>query len=253
MNTANTPYVVGTKQISTGVYGAPTYSIHQASGSDLPFMELYLAASAALKPEVKRALLTGANVNGSPMSFMSPVLQMLTRYAHNSVHFDSNLYLGGIAHRSTNMAHVKPGAVPGPAYNIPNLIARANAMTVSDIPPVVQLRVLSETFLSNETIFTSPGSIARHTAPNAPIRSIDVVASDSTDINGQHGAFEYRWNVIDSDPTKAQISVDPANPAHATITFQPSSATDRIDVGVFVRKVGGTYYSVPGIISNYVH
>lgn len=241
-NRANTPYVIASKQICD--CGAGALRVHDASGSDLPFIELGMAGLAAFQPSVKQALIA--------RGMLMPTLQALIRYSHRSVGSDEG-YLSSIAHQSALMAHyLRDGAIR-PAYDAGELVDRANSMTLADVPPVVRLDIVSETFSGAETLFTTPGSIARSVAYGSSTRSITVSAAGSHDVSGSTADLEYVWRVISGDSSLARIAVDPAHNARATIEFSPSSSTGRIDVGVFVRKRGGAYYSVPGIVSEYVH
>ena len=128
----------------------------------------------------------------------------------------------------------------------------ANSLNIEDIPPLVQLKVISETFIENEKLFDTPGAIARSVPYNTPTRKIKVTAKDSFDIEGNTEDFEYVWKVLDNSP-HVKITISPNNPSEATLEFSPSSITERIDVAVFVKDRSGKYYSVPGIVSVYVH
>jgi hypothetical protein len=102
MNTANTPYVVGTKQICD--CGAGSLRIHDASGSELALIELGFAGLAAFKPEVKERLRQGVVVDGEKVEMVMPTLQALMRYSHRLVNSESD-YLSGIAHGGVYTAH----------------------------------------------------------------------------------------------------------------------------------------------------
>ena len=123
-----------------------------------------------------------------------------------------------------------------------------NGLSLNDAPPVAKLEVVSETFEGGEKLFDTPASIARSVAKGASDRTITVSAAQSSDAQGSSG-LEYRFVVLDGDGARADVSQDGSR---ATITFHPGNATGRIDVGVFVKRQGGRYYSVPGIVSLYV-
>ncbi len=249
INIANTPYVVETKQIAKA--GTDYYHIHDASGSDLPYVELALVGLASFKPDVKQRLISGTNIGGDNISFLMPTLQMLIRNAHKSVSSDTD-YLSSVAHRSTVMMHYFSNGLPQPAYDPAKLARTASDLSISDIPPLVQLKIISEDFTSDEKLFTTPGSIARKTSFNQS-RKITVSAADSVDIDGNKSAHIYEWRLLDSDPAKARITVSSTDQSTATIEFSSGSSIDRVDIGVFVKANGQKYYSVPGIISLYVH
>lgn len=249
INIANTPYVIGSKQIAKA--GTDYYHVHDASGSDLPFVKIAMLGLASFRPDVKTALQNGPVVNGSRISFLMPTLEAMIRHAHRSVQSEGD-YLSSIAHRSSSMAHYFSGGQPRPEYDPVKLVRITNALTLADIPPLVQLRVVSEDFGGSERYFDTPGAIARNMPMNAT-RSITVSAAGSIDLDGSTSGHEYQWRLLDSPSSGARIAVDASDPSKATITFTSGSSVDRIDVGVFVRKAGGTYYSVPGIISAYIH
>jgi hypothetical protein len=123
-----------------------------------------------------------------------------------------------------------------------------SGMSASDVPPVVRLDVVSESFTDGEKLFTTPGAVARAAGKGVGERTITVSAARSADLTGASG-LEYRFVVLDGDDAHAKISQDGAK---ATITFDPGDAAGRIDVAVFARRAGGRYYSAPGIVSLYV-
>lgn len=247
---ANTPYTIASKQIALA--GTDYYHIHNASGSDLPFVKLVLLALGSLRPDVKAALQNGPTIGGDRISFVMPVVQLLLRNAHRTVNSRSDYLESSIVHRSMDMAHYLSGGLPQPGYDPAKLVRLANSLTTADVPPLVQLKVISEDFAPNERLFDTPGAIARD-IPYGVKRTITVSAAGSVDLDGSTSGHEYVWRLIDSDPTHASIIVDPKDSSKATISFMPGQATDRIDVGVFVRKQNGAYYSVPGIVSAHFH
>lgn len=248
-NSANTPFVIASKQIAK--QGVDYYRIHDASGSEFPFIKLILAGLASFKPEVKQALTQGVTVGGDRVSLLMPTLQMLLRYSHRSVATDSD-YFTSPTHRSAFMAHYFTNGLPQPAYSAKKLITMTNDLTLEEVPPLVRLRIVSETFGDNERVFNTPGAISRSVKYDVPTRTIVVSASGSIDAFGKSENMEYEWRVLDGSAL-AKIVVSQIDPAEATIEFYPASETQRVDVAVFVKKFGGKYYSVPGIISQYIH
>ena len=249
-NIANTPYVISSSQISKA--GTDAYRIHNASGSDLPFIKLLMLGLASLHPDVKQALQNGPTVGGDRLSFLIPTLQMLIRHSHRTIGSESNYLSSPIVHRNMYMAHYLANGLPQPQYDSAKLVRIASNLTLADIPPLARLSVVSENFASDEKLFDTPGAIARNLPVNS-VRTITVSAASSIDLDGSASGHEYAWRLIDSDPSKASIAVDPNDPSRATITFSSGASADRVDIGVFVRKQGGAYYSVPGIISMHVH
>lgn len=248
LNIANTPYIIGSKQISKA--GTDYFHVHDASGSDLPFVKIALLGLASFRPEVKAALQNGPVVNGTRVSLLIPTLEAMIRHAHRSVQSEES-YLSSIAHRSSSMAHYFSGGRPLPAYNPLKLIRITNALSIADVPPLAVVRVVSEDFQGSEKTFDTPAAIARNVGTNVT-RSITVSAARSIDLDGSTSGHTFVWKLLDSDASKATITVNSNDPSQATIQINSGASTDRIDVGVFVKKAGGAYYSVPGIISFYV-
>lgn len=247
-NIANTPYIISSKQIIKP--GTTDYRVHEASSSEMPFVKLALAGLAAFKPEVKQRLKQGVNAEGDEVTFLIPTVQMLLRYSHNSINSNQDYLNSPIVHQGSYMAHVFKDNRPQPAYRASKIVAMANEMSVEDIPPLVRMRVVTETFSSSEKLFDTPGAIARSAPYNSP-RMIVVNAQDSFDITGSGSNMEYEWRVSNSSLANVIVNLD--NPAEATIEFLPASSTQRVDVFVFVKKSGGKYYSVPGVVSSYMH
>jgi hypothetical protein len=236
-NVANTPYVIATRQICD--CGAGFLRIHDASGSEMPFIELGMAGLAAFKPDVKERL--------KEKEALMPTLQALMRYAHRSVSSESD-YLSGSAHPSSYLAHYLDGQNILPAYDARELVDAANSLTLASAPPVVRLSVVSETFSSGEKVFATPGAIARKVSTGSPSREMTVSAESSVNPDGSTGNLEYRFVVLKGQ-SRATVTQDGSE--RASIEFAPGDSRERIDVGVFARKSGGAYWSVPGMISLY--
>lgn len=247
MNTANTPYVVGTKQICD--CGAGSLRIHDASGSELAMMELGFAGLAAFKPEVKERMRQGIVVDGEKVEMVMPTLQALIRYSHRSVGSESEYLSSAAAHASAYTAHYLKNGEIAPAYSALELVNSANSLSVSDVPPLVRLKVISETFSESEKIFTTPGALSRSVASNSGLREMTISAEESANLDGTTGNLTYRFAVLSGSGVK--ITEDPLRKGRAHIEFSPGSSTERADIAVFVKKSGGAYYSVPGIISLY--
>lgn len=245
MNIANAPYAAATRQIARA--GAPDYRIHDASGSDLPYVKLALAGLAAFKPDIKEKLKAGVSQNGDQISLLMPTLQMLIRSAYKP-HTGAPDYLNSPAHRSAVMMHYFANGMPQPAYDSLELVRSANSLDLRDVPPLVQLRVLSDSFDASERLFTTPGAIARRISTGRS-RAITVSARDSISIDDSKGSYEYEWRLLAGDPSRAVIVPDPQDRSKAAITFASGTSTERIDIGVFVRRPGQRYYSVPGMIT----
>ena len=246
MNTANTPYVVGTKQICD--CGAGSLRIHDASGSELALIELGFAGLAAFKPEVKEKLRQGIVVDGEKAEMVMPTLQALIRYSHRSVHSESD-YLSGAAHGGAYTAHYLKNGEIVPAYSASELVDSASSLSVSDVPPLVRLKAISETWSESEKTFTTPGAISRSVAANSGSREMTISAEGSANLDGTTGNLTYRFVVLSG--SGVTITEDALRKGRAKIEFTPGSSTGRADIGIFVKKSGGAYYSVPGMVSLY--
>ena len=248
-NIGNTSYVISSEDIAKA--GTDYYHAHDSSGSDLPFVKIALATLASFRPEVKRSLISGTNIDGKRVSFLMPTLQMLIRHAHRSVSTESD-YLGSVAHDNTSRANYMAGGLPQPSYDSAKLVRLGSELTLSEVPPLVRLKVLAENFTDSEKLFNTPGAIARSVSVGTALRSITISAEDSIDLDGTKSNHMYEWRVLHGDANKIKITKDQSVPGRAVIEFTGGDIWKRLDVGVFVKKQNGKYYSVPGIVSVYV-
>lgn len=239
-NIANTPYLISSEYFTKD---SGNYYANAASGSDLPFVKIAMLALASLRPEVKKAL--------TDSQFLMPTLQMLIRHAHRSVGNETD-YLASAAHDNTSRAHYLSDGLPQPNYNSAKLARLANELTLSEVPPLVRMKIVSENFIDSEKLFNTPGALARTVlASAASYRTIKISAEDSIDLNGNKSNHLYEWRVLKGGG-KVKIIKDANNPSTVTIEFTSGSNIERLEVRVFVKKADGKYYSVPGIISVYV-
>lgn len=229
---ANTPYMI----ISQG-----------SSGSDQPFVHAAAAILAAFTPETKAFLRHN--------HLISPTVQMVFRRSTHLVERDGD-YLKGAAH---------PAVFQASDIDLPAMISRANALTPDDIPPNVVLTVLEESVaqpgidhfnqVGAETLFDTPGAIARIVRSTAHTKRLVVSAEQTRDPNGRPLAF--RWAVLRGDA--ARITVRPLNanaskaelivPWHeqAPVPGRPDLASSRVDIGVFADN--GSEISAPAFVS----
>ncbi len=236
----NVPYVTNTAKIEgTG----PSMYYTASSGSDRWFVRAYLLASAAFKPEVKRALITS--------KMWAPTIQAITRRSMVGVDNDND-YMSYYAQGSTLMSQYSPN-LNDVTYNIDymGILNRSQALSVETIPPLVVLSIVSEDFGVTEQNFTTDQSISRYVATANQTRTIKVDASGTHDTTGSSANITYVWRVIRGDASKVTITPDANNPAIATLQFKNQVGPERIDVGVFAKKVGGDLYSMPGLITVY--
>ncbi len=241
-NIANTPYVISSESLQKNNDNG-TYFSHNASGSDLPFIKIAMLGLAAFKPAVKKSL--------KDSSHLIPTLQMLVRYAHRSVGSDSDYLGSAAAHADVYHANYLSSGLPLSTYDPSKLVRMANELNIGDVPPLVQLKVVSEDFTDGEKLFNTPGAIARKVVAGT-FRAITISAEDSFDLGGNKLNHVYEWRILKGDKDEVKIILG-QNKAEAKIEFAKGNAGERVDVGVFVKKQGGEYYSVPGIVSVYTY
>jgi len=230
----NTPYLI----ISQG-----------SSGSDQPFMRALPFTLAAFRPEVKKKLVeTG---------LLMPTVQMLLRSTNRQLAKPED-YLTGLAH---------PTVFEGSWFNELALVQAAHALTVDNLPPMVQMKVLEEDHpvqgrdffeLTNlEILADTPAVIARIIRGKDYRRRLVVSAERSFDVNQK--PLSFTWTVLRGD--KDKIAITPKNkeksvveivvPYHDRRPIAPGSPleSNRVDIGVFVNN--GTYNSAPGFVTFY--
>lgn len=229
---ANTPYMI----ISQG-----------SSSSDLPFVAAVLQMLAALKPEVKSAL--------RQSGLLMPTVQMIFRRGQSWVGSDAD-YLSGAAH---------PSAFDASKMNVDEMVARAQALTLGEVPALVALKVEEEdrpvrgvTLFEPDSpvLFDTPAAIAR------AFRSTDqrmrlVVSAKAIPLPGQERPQKLIWTLLRGnenavaireltpDGAKAEIIVDWQQ--RRRVPGRPDLMSDRIDIGVFADN--GKQISAPSFIS----
>jgi len=115
----------------------------------------------------------------------------------------------------------------------------------------IHIEHISEDFTADEKLFNTLGAIGRRASAASFPRTIIVSAEDSVDIAGNKLNHVYEWRVLKGSSSNIKIIPDASAPSKATIEFTGGGAGERLEVGVFIKKQNGTYYSVPGIISVY--
>jgi len=230
---ANTPYVL----ISQG-----------SSGSDQVFMEAFVQALAALKPEVKAKLKS----SGALM----PTLQMLFRYSNRNV-LARETYLSGVAHP--------------PVFDAENLeplrfLKMAQDLEVDNLPPLVRMQILEEDQFKSATdffgsgherIFDTPSAIARIHRTKHFMRRMVVSTENSLDLQGK--PLKYHWKLLSGNPGLVRITQ--LNPSFSRAEIEVAYHVDRfehpgsgllssrVDIGVFADN--GSMLSAPGFITIY--
>lgn len=211
-----------------------------SSGSELDEVRKFFYTLAAFKPEVKNVLIK----NG----LLMPALQMIFR--RSRVTSDSE-YLSGTAH---------PSAFDN-TTTILDQVTLANAIEPGDIPPMVQMEVVSETYTDNyegktERLFTTPDSICRIFRSMDYSKEIVVSLEGSYDINSR--PLTYHWAVLRGDTDHVRIIFLNAEQsiARIEIDYHPKTViegstreTNMVEIGVFVHN--GIYYSAPGFVTSY--
>jgi hypothetical protein len=214
------------------------------SGSDRQKVQHSFYILAALRPDVKAKL--------KEKKLVLPTLQMI--YRRGRVASEAE-YLTASAH---------PSAFSDTDKDL-DMAKLANSIQVSTIPPMVQLKVLSENFSPNpsqmfftpyfsEQVFTTPDSIARVYRSWDTEKKMTVSMDDSFDINGRPLTYEYK--VLRGDDTLISIHKLNASGSQAEITFKRQGVrligvdqrtSDLFIVGAFVSN--GAFYSAPAFIT----
>jgi|GEM_PF-2767757 len=236
--------VLTARDLSIAMFPYATQSVGK-SGSELDEVRKFVHTLAAFQPAVKTLLVN----NG----LLIPTLQMVWR--RSRVSSDAE-YLSGLAH-------------PTAFDDVPNNVAMiqlANGIGTNNIPPLVQLSVVEETFWGSQSMryndsnrseqrFTTPNAIARVFYGIEKTKRMVVSAEGSFDVNSL--PLTYQFVVLRGDPNKVRIT--PLNAAGSRVSIEFDYHTERIAegterlsnlvvVGVFVHN--GSYYSAPAFISS---
>lgn len=226
----------------------PYFVVSQGSShSDRPFMRALALTYGAYSPETFDML----RENG----LLASTTQMILRRTLNQVKNDND-YLKPQAHPSAfRKGMLRPAA----------MVSLASSIPADAVPPRVNLRVIEDLegrpgadFLVrnlSQTIFTSPGAIARAWRSFAPQQRMVLSAADTVDPNGRDLSFH--WRVMRGNPDK--ISILPSGPGNSSAEIVvdwhepedligPSDIpTRRIEIAAFAHN--GEYYSAPAFIS----
>lgn len=229
---ANTPYML----ISQG-----------KSGSDRPHLEALAMILAALRSDTKALL--------RRKGLIASTVQMVYRRARVGVR-SREAYLSGAAH---------PTAFKDRDIALARMVGFANAILPSEVPPMVQLKVLEERLGSEgidffgeglgEQMFDTPSAIARVWRSREGRRSMVVTAAGTKDPNGRNLTFE--WIVLRGDRNRTRITSlsEDGSSARIEIDWQdrqpapgsPDILSSRVDIGVFAHN--GIHDSAPAFIS----
>ena len=212
-----------------------------SSHSDRPVVELLAMALASLRPETRAR----AEAEG----LLAPTLTMLLRRSLQGV----TDYLGPEAHPSAIQRNrLRPGVA----------MAAAQALRPEDLPPVVLIRVLEESFGEaagllgrSERLFDTPAAIARLWRDWSGRQEMVVSAAATQDPNGR--ALEFHWVVLSGEPGAVRITpLDPAGRRarleidwHSTPFTPPSGGPSRNRVEIAVIAWNGVQYSAPSFVT----
>lgn len=228
---ANTPYLL----LSQG-----------SSGSDRPLMHATALILAALRPEVKAELIK--------QHALMPAVQMIFRYGYKTMEKRDD-YLTGKAH---------PTVFEGEKIDLVRLAELAHALTLKELPPLVQIKVVEEDqpvlgvdyfdVAQREKIFDTPCAIARVIKSVHRDRRFVISAKESRDLNGQ--PLKYHFVVVRGDREKITIkpledgsSAEIVVQHHERRPVLPGAniESNRVDIGVIVENE--KHYSAPAFLS----
>ena len=232
---ANTPYLT----IAPG-----------SSYTDQPLLEAFAATLAALRPDVKAALIREG--------MLFPTLQMLLRASQKDV-LERSDYL-------TRKAH--PIVFDGARIDLLRMVTLAQDLQTNALPPFATLRVLEEAstepgrdffdLAGGEGLFDSPAAIARVVRGMAYTRRIVVDGRSSR--NPMHTHLTHHWVLLQGDPAKvrivprigepliADIEVDYHGGGFASETNNPIR-TSRVEIALIVENAA--HYSPPAYLTFY--
>lgn len=217
------------------------------SFSDKPFLQAFVLALAALKPEVKEELAASGRI--------APMLQRLLRRTLAGVETEAD-YLTARAH---------PSVFRGEDIDLVRLLKTAQSLELATLPPVVQLAVLSESPARDvdahqnpvsERLFDTPGSVARIHRRADRVRRLTV----SADLRPRPAAGPRPpivWRVLRGDPSRIEIRPETEDGRVAEITvawhdraavpFRPDLTSGRVDIAAFAAGPWG--HSAPAFVS----
>jgi hypothetical protein len=221
-----------------------------SSFTDLPLVEAFAAAQAAMRPEVKEALVK----NG----MLVPALQMLLRASQRDVRQRSD-YL-------TRKAH--PAVFDGARLDLPRMVTMAHNLTTNSLPPVALLRATNPDddrpvpgrdffdLAGGEVLFDSPAAVARVVRGMAYTRRLRVDGSSS--LNPMSTPLKAHWILLQGDPEKVRITPRISNPLIADIEVDyhgggfPAATnspmrTSRVEIALIVEN--GAHFSPPAYVT----
>lgn len=222
------------------------YTSQGSSGSEIGFLEAAFLTLASFRPEVKERLIQ--------RGLLMPTVQMLMRRAYNK-QLDPSEYLTGRAH---------PSVFESAAIDVVSMVRGAHGIELDTIPPMVQLRVVSEDeprskidyfdYANTEKSCDTPSAIGRLFRGVQQTRRMIVSAESSYDLNLR--PLTFRWSILQGDTNR--ITIKPLNErgsrVEITVAWQERRPIDstadiesnRVDIGCFAHN--SFYYSAPGFV-----
>jgi hypothetical protein len=217
-----------------------------SSGSDQPWMRTIPYVLAAFRPDVKKKL--------TETGLLMPTVQMLFRRTSKR--------LKGPDEYFTYKAH--PTVFEGSWVDDLALVKAAHDITIDAIPPMVQMKVVSEDEFATgkdyfepatEKLADTPSVIARIWRASAGSRKMTVSAEGSYDVDKR--PLTYKWVVLRGDADKMRIVPKNKEGSIVELTIPylerrpifPGAEleSNRVDIGVFVDN--GAYPSAPGFVT----
>ena len=219
-----------------------------SSGSDREFLKAIALTLASFQPETFQAL--------RDSGLVAPTVQMILRRELASVVRPEHYF--------TARAH--PVVFRGSNLRPGRMVARASSLREEAIPPMVRIRVESESFSNaaglaglSEKLFDTPSAVARIWRDTAGRKSMTVTAAGTEDPNGR--ALTFSWFVLSGEEDRIRIEPLDAAGTRTRIEFdwqQPKilrgqlskgkgRLRSRVDIGVFADN--GLEVSAPAFIS----
>ena len=241
---------VPTNRIDRFASAAPWQLVTEGrSWSDQEFVRAAAAASAAMRPDTKRAALRA--------HLFAPTLQWLFRRSRPGVKTDAD-YL-------TEKAH--PTAFGKKDLDVEALVRRAHALAPEEIPPVAFLAVVNSSRFPVK--YPQPGAdypdigpeVVSATASSVAFVLRDALAKRTVLVKAvpfplEGGAAEFAWAVVHGDPSA--VSIEPplgesplalrGGLAQITVDRRRIPPGGRIDVACFAKRAG-TPYGAPAFVS----
>lgn len=219
-----------------------------SSGSDMPFVKAFLAATAAFPPETQKILIE--------KRLLIPTLQSIFRLSNRMVESQTD-YLTGKAH---------PPVFDGADLDEEKMVRLAHAMTPDDIPPVPLIIAEHETNLEPGKNFFEPPNPHPYQLSSTPTQITRIFRGNQPEYGmvvnaGRTGDYKNRpvkiaWRLLHGDPDLVKIESSGKGPwARIRVRFPlPSERatgirTHRVDIGVFAVREKSI--SAPAIISFY--